>query len=76
MVRTQIYLTDGEHNHLKSLSHRLGRKQSDLIREAVDKLIDSMPATNRLSFLKRGFGLFKNREDLPSAKELRNSWKR
>ena len=76
MVRTQIYLTEGEHDHLKTLSHQLGKKQSELIREAVDKLIESMPVTDRSTYLKRGFGLFKNRVDLPSAQELRKAWKR
>jgi hypothetical protein len=39
MVRTQIYLTEEERSALSSISNQLGKKQSELIREAVDDLI-------------------------------------
>ena len=36
MVRTQIYLTAEEHKALKTMSAGTGKKQSELIREAID----------------------------------------
>ncbi len=36
MVRTQVYLTEEQNNGLKQLAASSGRKQSELIREAVE----------------------------------------
>ena len=36
MVRTQVYLTKEQQRGLKQLAANSGRKQSELIREAVD----------------------------------------
>ena len=40
MHRTQIYLTDEQHEELKSLADRLGKKQSELIRQALDSYLE------------------------------------
>jgi len=40
MVRTQIYLTERQRNELAAIARTAGRKQSELIREAVDRLIN------------------------------------
>ena len=39
MVRTQVYLTEKQDRGLKSLAESSGRKQSELIREAIDRLL-------------------------------------
>ena len=39
MVRTQVYLTEEQDRGLKGLAESSGRKQSELIREAVDRLL-------------------------------------
>ena len=39
MVRTQIYLTDHQREELAAIAKTIGKKQSELIREAVDRLI-------------------------------------
>jgi hypothetical protein len=39
MIRTQIYLTEQQRFALNKLSSKSGKKQSELIREAVDTLI-------------------------------------
>ncbi|MBW2739126.1 MAG: ribbon-helix-helix domain-containing protein, partial [Deltaproteobacteria bacterium] len=39
MIRTQIYLTDRQRSELTAISQTFGKKQSELIREAVDSLI-------------------------------------
>jgi len=40
MVRTQIYLTERQRDELAAIAKIAGKKQSELIREAIDGLID------------------------------------
>lgn len=43
MLRTQVYLTDEQDRGLKRLARQRGRSQSELIREAVDRLLAAHP---------------------------------
>jgi len=76
MVRTQIYLTEAERSALNSISNRLGKKQSELIREAVDDLIARYSESRRQEVLDRAAGMWKDRDDLPDFQELRKGWDR
>lgn len=76
MVRTQVYLTKDEQRGLHMLSKRIGKKQSELIRIAVDRLIETNTAGNRRSLLRRGLGIWKDHKALPSLDELRRDWDR
>jgi len=76
MVRTQIYLTQREAVALKSLASQTGKSQSELIRTAVDDLIDRLGSRSRRDVLDRIAGIWKNRNDLPDFGELRESWDR
>lgn len=76
MVRTQVYLSAEEHKGLKGLSRRTGRSQSELIRTAVDRLIDMFSGSTRISKLKQARGLWENRKDLPDFKALRQEMDR
>jgi len=76
MVRTQIYLTEQEREALSTISEQTGRTQSDLIREAVDRLLAGFKGRDRLSLLRKARGLWKNREDLPDFRALRKEWDR
>ena len=40
MIRTQIYLTDKQRAELAVIAKNMGKKQSEIIREAIDRLID------------------------------------
>ena len=40
MVRTQIYLTEAERAALRAIARQTGQKQSELIRQAIDRLIE------------------------------------
>lgn len=71
MVRTQIYLTESEQQALRALSRRTGRTQSELIREAVDRLIAQSDRTDRLALLRQARGMWQGREDLPDFAALR-----
>lgn len=76
MVRTQIYLTEEERDGLAALAQASGKKQSELIREAVDKLIDQSSRSRREMILKEAAGIWKDRKDLPDFGEIRKGWDR
>lgn len=71
MRRTQIYLSDHEHQGLQVLAQRCGRTQSALIREAVDVLLQQQQPESRLVRLREGRGLWAQRQDLPDWSALR-----
>ena len=71
MVRTQIYLTESQQKSLRTLAGRTGRKQSELIREAIDRyIVDATPVDYR-TLVQRGAGLWRDRNDLPDFEALR-----
>ncbi|MEA2083133.1 MAG: CopG family transcriptional regulator [Thermodesulfobacteriota bacterium] len=76
MIRTQIYLTDRQRSELATISKTSGKKQSELIREAVDYLIDKASSSRREIVLKDAAGIWKNRTDLPDFKAVRAEWDR
>lgn len=76
MVRTQVYLTETERDELAALSAATGKKQSELIREAVDRLIGQSTAKRRDVVLGRAAGMWKGRNDLPDLRKLRANWDR
>ena len=76
MVRTQIYLTEEQRNELIAMSRRQGKRQSQLIREAVDRFIESSSSQRRREALNAAAGLWKNRSDLPDFEAVRAGWDR
>jgi len=76
MVRTQLYLTEKERDELAALAEATGKKQSELIREAVDRLIEQSAARRRDAVLDRAAGMWKDRDDLPDFRGLRVEWDR
>lgn len=76
MIRTQIYLTDLQREELASMSKALGKKQSELIREAVDLFIEQAGDNRRKIVLKEAAGIWKDRTDLPDFRKMRKEWDR
>ena len=76
MVRTQIYLTDNQREELAAISKTVGKKQSELIREAVDRFIDEEGHNRRKVVLHEAAGIWKDREDLPDFRAMRAEWDR
>jgi len=76
MVRTQVYLTEREREELAALSEVTGKKQSELIRQAVDDLIEQSAAKRRDAVLQRAAGMWKDRDDLPDFTAVRADWDR
>ena len=76
MVRTQIYLTDHQREELAAIAKTIGKKQSELIREAVDRLIDEEGYSRRKAILHEAAGIWKDRDDLPDFRATRSEWDR
>ncbi|MBW1943325.1 MAG: ribbon-helix-helix protein, CopG family [Deltaproteobacteria bacterium] len=76
MVRTQIYLTERQRDELSAIAKTEGKKQSELIREAVDRLIDQSGRSRREVVLREAAGIWKDRTDLPDFKTTRAEWDR
>ena len=76
MVRTQIYLTERQRDELTAIAKAEGKKQSELIREAVDRFIDQADHSRREVVLRQAAGIWKDRTDLPDFKSTRAEWDR
>lgn len=71
MIRTQVYLEKHQVRALQRLKHQTGKSQSELIREAIDVLAQSEQQEDRLSLLRAGRGVWKDRRDLPDFGAMR-----
>jgi len=76
MVRTQIYLTERQRDELAAMAKTAGKKQSELIREAVDRLIDQSGRSGRTTVLREAAGIWRDRKDLPDFDAMRADWDR
>lgn len=76
MVRTQIYLTENQRKKLATIAKSVGKKQSELIRDAVDWLIDQAGRGHREFVLRKAAGIWKDRTDLPDFNSIRSEWDR
>ena len=76
MIRTQIYLTDRQRSKLSAIAKNTGKKQSEIIREAIDRLIDQSDQNQKQTVLREAAGIWKNRDDLPAFRAMRSEWDR
>jgi len=76
MVRTQIYLTEHQRDQLAAIAKSARKKQSELIREAIDKLIKQEDKSHKELVLRETAGIWKDRKDLPDFKKIRAEWDR
>ncbi len=76
MVRTQVYLTNRQRSDLTLISKNKGKKQSELIREAIDRFIEQASQQHRETILNEASGIWKNRTDIPDFEKNRSNWDR
>lgn len=76
MVRTQIYLTEHQKQELAVIAKNTGKKQSEIIREAIDRLIEQEERSAQDIVLRETAGIWKERKDLPDFNSLRTEWDR
>jgi hypothetical protein len=62
MTRTQIYLTPKEAQGVARIASETGRKQSEVIREAIDQYLLRLGPQDRLGRLREARGIWKDRE--------------
>jgi predicted DNA-binding protein len=62
MNRTQIYLTAAEARGVARIAAETGRKQSQVIREAIDQYLLCLVSQDRLSRLREACGMWSDRE--------------
>jgi len=77
MVRTQIYLTDEQKRQLARLAAASGRKQSEMIREAIDGYLAEREPTDWQAAFEAVRGMWSDRDDLDDVvRDLRAEWER
>jgi predicted DNA-binding protein len=77
MVRTQVYLTEAHKQGLERLAASTGRKQSQLIREALDGYLDHEQPKDWKQALEEVRGMWADRDDLDDlVDDLRGGWSR
>ncbi len=76
MIRTQVYLTERHRSKLSVIAKNTGKKQSEIIREAIDRLIDQSDQNQKQTVLRDAAGIWKNRDDLPDFRAIRSEWDR
>ena len=69
MVRTQIYLTEDQKRRLEQLAAAAGRRQSDLIREALDGYLARQKPGDWKEALRACAGMWADRDDVADLHE-------
>lgn len=64
MVRTQLYLTEAQREGLNRVAQEVGRSQSDLIREAIDRFLAVLTEPDWKERLHQAHGVWAGRADL------------
>jgi hypothetical protein len=69
-------MTKSQRDGLKAVAKAVGKKQSELIREAIDRLIAEVSGGRREIVLREAAGIWKDRKDLPDFGAVRAGWDR
>jgi hypothetical protein len=76
LIRKQVYLTEEQNSELNSIAKASGKKQSELIRIALNRFIDQESQTKKEMILRKTAGIWKDRKDLPDFHAIRREWDR
>jgi hypothetical protein len=64
MIRTQIYLTEAEHSGILELAKLTHKRQSELIRLAIDEYLTRKNPEEKLAKIRKAKGIWKDRSDM------------
>lgn len=64
MIRTQIYLTEAEHHGISKLATATRKRQSEVIRQAIDEYLTRKKPNDSLAKVRKVRGIWKDRADL------------
>ena len=76
MTTATLTLTDEEARALAEAATQSGQSPEQLLREALHEVLDRHALARRRQLLEQGFGIWKDRDDLPSWPALRAEWDR
>lgn len=76
MATASIQLTDHESEALNALAEQTGKTTDELLREAVTRMLIQTQPTNRLVLLQQARGIWKDRQDIPDVRALREEFDR
>ena len=76
MTTAQVTLTETENRAIQALSESAGKSQDEILHEAIAQFLERHQAERRLHCLRQARGLWRDRQDLPDATELRREWDR
>lgn len=78
MIRTQIYLSELQKKALERMSAAQGVSMAELIRRAIDRLLEEGRIAYFEDVLEATFGLWKDREDIQDSqayvRKIRQEW--
>lgn len=67
-----IELSDQEREELSRVARITGKSEDQLVREALNQLVNKFRNGNHLVSMSKGKGIWKDRADLPSIEDLRS----
>ncbi len=76
MPKTEINLTEQERQALDEMSQQTGKTPSELIHQAIKNLILEVKTEERRLMMRKAKGIWKDRQDLPELKDIRQEWNR
>ena len=76
MYSTGVYTNRGQPTWCARRSIWSGKRQSEVIREAVDRFIEQKSRGRREAILREAAGIWRDRTDLPELDALRRGWDR
>ena len=70
MVTAQISLTDAQNKALETVARQTGKTREEVIQDAIERLLEQ-DQTRRRHCMNQGFGIWKDRTDLPDFDAMR-----
>lgn len=78
MIRTQIYIEEEQKQELKKITNKKNTTIAQLIRDAIDLLLEKNRTEDLQSAMSKSFGIWSDREDIADSVEyvrkLRIEW--